>query len=144
MAANEEIETLLSELRQEVPSEQFKNIDRSTAGVRAILAYLSHEEGRATAGQISSHMHVSTARVAVLLKKMLAKGLIVKESDPHDRRIVVVTLSEEGKKLADEMKKNLFTQVGEMIDKVGMERMMEFCAIARELRTVLPPPDIHF
>ncbi len=143
MATQEQIEALLSELRKAPPSDCFQNIDKNAAGFRAILQYLYHSTSTVTAGKISEHMNVSTARVAVLLKKMVAKGLIKKESDSNDARVVVVKLSEQGLKIAEEMHNSVFTQVGKMIDKIGMERMMEFAAIANEVHSIMSPSDLQ-
>lgn len=142
MATKEQIETLLEQLKKAPPSEHFQNIDKNAAGIRAILVYLNETKDKVTAGKISEHMNVSTARVAVLLKKMVAKGLIEKENDSADGRIVVVKLSEHGKQTAEKQKDNLYSHIGEMIDKVGMERMLEFAAISNEIHCVMKKPDV--
>lgn len=142
MATKEQIITLLEQLSKAPPSEHFQNIDKNTAGIQAILKYLSETDGKVTAGNISDHMKVSTARVAVLLKKMVAKDLIEKEQDPTDGRIVVVKLSEHGKQTAARLQENIHRHIGEMIDRVGMERMLEFAAISNEIHSVMKKPDI--
>lgn len=142
MATEEQIKLLWEELRKAPPSEQFENIDKSNVGIRAILKYLSEANETVTAGKISDHMNVSTARVAVLLKKMVAKGLIERTSDPIDRRIVVVRLSEHGAETAEKVREGLYEHIGAMIDKVGMERMLEFAAISKEIRDVMEPSHI--
>lgn len=143
MATQEQIAMLLEELEKAAPYEQFKSIDKNTAGVRAILKYLNETEETVTAGKISRYMNVSTARVAVLLKKMVANGLIEKTDDPEDARIVVVRLSEHGVKTAEKVRESIHAQVGAMIDKVGMERMLEYVAISNEIRSVMKVPDIN-
>ena len=137
MATREQIETLLEQLIQSPPSEPFQRIDQNAAGIQAILKYLSETDEKVTAGKISDHIEVSTARVAVLLKKMAAKGLIEKEHDPKDGRIVVVKLSDKGRQTADTIRDNIYQHIGEMIDKVGMERMLEFAAISNEIHSVM-------
>lgn len=144
MATQEQIEVLLKQLKKAPPSELFKSINENTAGIRAILHFLNETSGIVTAGKISEHMNVSTARVAVLLKKMAERGLIEKDSDPSDARLVVVKLSEEGEKAAEKMKNSVYSQVGTMIDKVGMERMLEFAAIANEIHSLQNVSDIDF
>lgn len=144
MATQEQIEMLLEQLEKTPPSKQFENIDKNTVGIRAIVRYLYETNEKVTAGKISEHMNVSTARVAVLLKKMVAKGLIERENDPADARIVVVRLSEYGTKAAEQMRENVRMQVGAMIDKVGLERMLEFITISKELHSVMNKPDIDF
>lgn len=142
MATKEQIETLLEQLKKAPPSEHFQNIDRNVAGMRAILEYLSQTDEKVTAGKISEHMRVSTARVTVLLKKMVAKGLIEKENDPLDARVVVVKLSEQGKRAADKVREAILGQIGAMIDKVGIERMLEFAAISNEIHSVMKTTNI--
>lgn len=137
MATQEQIDLLLKQLKKAPPSDWFKNIDKNTAGIRAILQYLNETNETVTAGKISEHMGVSTARVAVLLKKMVAKGLIEKENDPSDARIVVVKLSEYGIKTAGNLRDSVYAQVGAMIDKVGIEKMLEFTAISNDIHSVM-------
>lgn len=142
MATVEEIETLLGLLMKAPPSESLQKFDMSTAGIRAILKLLNETEGKMTAGRISELMHVSTARVAVLLKKMTAKGLIEKQTDSEDRRVVVVKLSDSGRATAEKFKAHLYGNIGDMIDKVGMKKMLEFAAISGEIHSVMKKPDI--
>lgn len=143
MATQEQIETLLKRLKKAPPSEPFKSIDKNMAGIRAILHYLNETNDTVTAGKISEHMGVSTARVAVLLKKMSERGLIEKCSAPGDARVVVVKLSEEGEKTAEKLKSGVYSQVGAMIDKVGMERMLEFAAISDEIHSRMAAIDME-
>lgn len=144
MATQEQIERLLEQLKKAPPSEHFQNIDRNTAGIRAILKYLSETDDKVTSGQISEYMQVSTARVAVLLRKMVTKGLIERTNDPSDGRVVVVKLSDYGRQIATKMRENIYTHIGEMIDKVGMDRMLEFAAISNEIRSVMKKPEVDF
>lgn len=137
MATTEQIEVLMEELKKAPPAECFQNFDMSTAGIRAILKILNETDTKVTAGDLSEYMKVSTARIAVLLKKMEAKGFIEKEHDSADGRVVVVRLSNKGKELADKFKANLYAHIGEMIDKIGMDRMLEFAAVSNEIQSLM-------
>lgn len=142
MASQEQIETLLEALQKAPPSHLFQGIDSGAAGMRAILLYLSKQEGIVTAGMVSDSMNVSTARVAVLLKKMEAKGLIAKERDPEDARKINVKLSERGQALAAQAHEQIRTHVEAIIDQIGMERLLEFAAISKEIHAIVQPPEI--
>ena len=142
MATREQIETLLEQLEKAPPSKHFQHIDENTVGIRAILKYLSETNEKITAGKISGQLKVSTARVAVLLQKMEAKDLIEKNKDPDDGRIVVVKLSEHGKQTAQAAKREIYRSIGEMIDKVGMDRMLEFAAISNEIHSIMEKSEI--
>ncbi len=137
MATTEQIEALMEQLKKAPPAECFQNFDMSTAGIRAILKILNETDSKVTAGDLSEFMKVSTARIAVLLKKMEAKGLIEKERDSADGRVVVVKLSAQGKELADKFRANLYAHIGEMIDKIGMDRMLEFAAVSNEIQLLM-------
>lgn len=142
MATEEQVKRLMGELKQAPPSQLFQSIDASTAGMRAILLYLGDMDQVVTAGMVSDYMHVSTARVTVLLKKMEAKGLLEKERNPKDARKVMVRLSAQGQELAEQLHGCMNDRVAAMIDQIGMERMLEFAAIANEIHAIFPPVEI--
>lgn len=137
MATQKEIETLLKAMHKAPPSEHFQRIDKSTVGICAILKYLSENGEQATAGEISKGIGVSTARVAVLLKKMNAKGFIEKQGDPTDGRIVLVRLTERGRDTSNQLRRDMYAQIGALIDRLGMERLMQFAEISREIHSVM-------
>lgn len=121
-----------------------KGLNDTKAGVGAVVKVLNDSPVPISAGTISKKIGVSTARTAVLLKKMSAKNLIVKETDKKDKRKTLVKLSEHGKKTADKMKENLFRHIAFIIDTLGMEKLEQFISLSKEIRSVilnnLPPP----
>ncbi len=90
---------------------------------------------------LSEAMNVSTARMAVLLRKMSEKGLIVKETHALDGRVTVVRLTEHGEAIAGKKREEALRQIGAVIDKVGMERMQEFIRISKEIKEVIRCPE---
>ena len=144
MATSEQIEFIEAELKKIHPVRFMKAINKTQAGIGAVLRLLYESENTVTAGSISEYMNVSTARVAVLLKKMVAKGLIEKENDAGDARVTVVRLSGYGRETVQNLKDDMYRELGEIIDKIGMERMMEFIRISGEIRDTLKVPDFKF
>lgn len=137
MATAEQIERIVDALQAAHPKDLFQTIDETQVGIGAVLRLLYESTEIVTAGKIAEYMNVSTARVAVLLKKMVAKDLIVKEVDANDARVTVVQLSEHGRITVETMRNEIHRQFGTVIDKIGMERMMEFVAISREIQNAL-------
>lgn len=140
MATKAQVEMVLGEFKKmhrPHPSGLLQRIDERQEGVGAVLCLLSESEDTVTAGRISEVLGVSTARVAVLLKKMAAKGLITKERAPSDARVTVVTLTEQGKVVIREMEDDIFRKTELVIDQVGEERVLEFLAIAKEIQSVI-------
>lgn len=145
MATKEEVEYVFDHLMIAKPEEIFMGMDKTKLGVGAVIRLLNTSDRPLSAGEISRSIRVSTARTAVLLKKMLAKGLILKDADELDGRKTLVTLSEKGKQSAQKAKTELFEQLAKAIDVLGMDKIKQFIALSIEIRKTmlknLSPPE---
>lgn len=137
MPTREQVEQVLELLRESNPEDCFKKMNETTMGVGAVLMYLKKAREPVSAGQISQRMNVSTARVAVLLKKMESRGLLVTGGSPTDARVRVARLSAQGERAAVRLEKELYDQTAYLIERVGAERLAEFACISREIQSVL-------
>ncbi len=138
MATKEQIDYIISELPKSHPDNFFKIFNDSNTGIGfAIKLLYSAEDNRLSAGAISEAMGVSTARVAVLLKKMEGKGLITRESDSTDARVTVVCLSGAGKNVAEQMQENMLKHISYVIDQVGMEKLKQFIELSVEVKAAM-------
>lgn len=137
MATEEQIEKIKMLLEDCRPIDFFKRMNETTAGIGAVLRFLYESSDTVTAGKISSFMNVSTARVAVLLKKMAAKNLILKEAGTKDARTTVVRLSAHGLETVQQMRADLYRQLGLLIDRIGLERMTEYALMSKEIHAVI-------
>lgn len=144
MAEKAQIELVFAKMKQARPAEFFKCMDETQAGIGAVLRLLYESSGTVTAGMISDSLQISTARVAVLLKKMSAKGLISKERGILDARTTVVCLTSFGAQVIEEIQNHIYRQIGLAIDTVGESRLLDFIATADELRSVMEPFTFHF
>lgn len=144
MATREQIETIAVLLDESHPSKFMKKRNETNAGIGAVLRFLYESGKPMTAGSISKFMNVSTARVAALLKKMEARGFICRTTGIEDARTVVVNLTEQGAEAVQKIRENMYLDIGVLIDRIGMERLIEYTAISKEIRSVLkgPPVDI--
>ncbi|MDE7326318.1 MAG: winged helix DNA-binding protein [Lachnospiraceae bacterium] len=140
MATKAQIKMVLEEFKKVHPPHPagiLQRIDERQEGVGAVLHLLHESDEMVTAGRISEVLGISTARVAVLLKKMVLKGLIIKEHVQSDARITVVSLTEQGRETIQAIEDEIFYQMGIVIDKVGEERVLEFIAIAKEIQNAV-------
>lgn len=137
MATQAQIDQIISCMEQTKAGRLFDHVDRTKAGIGAVIRILHQAECPVTAGAIAQIMGVSTARVTVLLKKLEAKGLIVRERDRLDARVTKVRLSEQGVQVDERLRAELSQKIGAVIDAVGMERMIEFATIANEIGQAL-------
>ena len=144
MATQEEISKIIVLLDESHPAKFVKKHNETNAGIGAVLNLLYDSHQPITAGSISKYMNVSTARVAALLKKMEARGFISRQAGKEDGRTVVVHLTETGMETVRKLRENFRRDVGILIDTIGMERLIEYTSISKEIRAVLkgPPADI--
>ena len=129
--------TLIQQFVSTRPHRLFQQMDDSTHGIGCVLRYLE-ETGRAvSAGEISEHMKVSTARVAVLLRNMQEKDLIVKSPDPNDARKTMVTLSLHGKESIRQKKEQFIRYFMHVAECIGEEKFEEFIRISEEIHDIV-------
>lgn len=134
----EEKEKLAEEFIQSRPTKFPEEINATNAGIGLVMKLLrTSAEGKLTAGDISVAMGVSTARVAVLLKKMEKKDLIVKTGDENDARVTVVSLSETGLKTINEARRDAIDRVSMVIDKLGEDKIRSFIDLSLEVRNTM-------
>lgn len=69
----------------------------SSRGENEVLMALFHAGGSLTPGEIGSCAHVSSSRVANILRSLEEKGLVTRAHSSEDRRLVNVSLTREGR-----------------------------------------------
>lgn len=77
MATEEQVDEFIALVDETRPVHLFHHIDETTVGAGGIMRMLccaKEGDDPVTAGAIAEELHVSTARVAALLKNMEAKG----------------------------------------------------------------------
>lgn len=129
MATDEQVDEFIALIDETRPVQLFHHIDEATVGAGGIMRMLCCAkvgDDPVTAGAIAEELHVSTARVAALLKNMEAKGLISRERAASDARVTVVTLTPHGRALADAAYRNVRNHAAAIIDSVGIERLRAF------------------
>lgn len=119
------------------PRRLVQQMDDSTHGIGCVLRYLEETDRAVSAGEISGHMKVSTARVAVLLRNMQEKDLIVKSPDPDDARKIMVTLSAHGKEIIRQKKEQFIRYIMHIAERIGEERFEEYIRISEEIHDIV-------
>lgn len=137
MATDEQIRRVFQGIGKMHPEQMCKHMDETQAGLGGVMRLLYKEKEPITAGTISEKLGISTARVAVLLKKLEAKGKIRKQRDSTDARKTLVQLTDLGIEWIHETWKKIYDQMGNMIDTIGEERLMEFIEVGIEIRKIM-------
>lgn len=137
MATKEQVDKVFAAVEDSKPKDLSKITNETMSGIGAVLRFLYESDRDITAGQISSFMNVSTARVAALLKKMEARGLIVKSTGENDARTTVVRLSSKGIETVKIMKEKMIRDISAVIDKIGMEPFLEYIEMTKRISSII-------
>lgn len=107
--------------KKRVPSGMPKN-----AAECALLGTLATAGGTLTSGEIAERMQMSTARIAALLRNLEEKGQVKRHKDPKDKRVIYVTLTEDGKDELSHCIHHLIDDIAYLYAKLGREKMNQF------------------
>ena len=79
----------------------------------------------------------------MLLKKLVAKGLVTKGRDPVDARVTVVALTPLGAQTVQDLADHMHQQVGLRHRPDWRSRLLDFVRTAQEIKGLLTPPKLN-
>ncbi len=131
---------LMSELDRH-PHAPPDNVSAALRGEAAVLRLLGTNGEAMCAGGISQKLNMRTSRIAAVLNSLEKKGLIARQTDPQDKRRVMVHLTDEG------MRKHLRHAAGArahtvaMLTALGERDAEDFVRVVGRLLDILPTLD---
>ena len=129
-------EELLHVMKLFYSAKSQKMINDAMKGEEFVLQYISLSGGEALPGEIGVEMNVSSARIAQALNSIESKGLIVRQIDKKDRRRILITLTEEGKRTAEEHRKQIIELAEKMLQLLGEHDAKEYVRITGKLAEI--------
>lgn len=96
-----------------------------------------YRKGPLTPSQLAASMKTTTGRVSALLSALEKKGQITRESDPDDRRVVHVNLTEAGRERAECQRESMREAVCWIFSQMGERRAREFVELTEEFTTYM-------
>lgn len=101
-----------------------------------ILYYLFHK-GEATMREVAEHLFVSPAAVTGLVDKLVKMGFIYREFSSSDRRVIIVTLTEKGKKVISKIKSQTSRLFLKIFKKLSAQEKNIFLKITEKMEKLL-------
>ena len=136
MAEEKDIDRIIETMFKKKPDTVNRKFAAENAGMNCVMRILDDAGGPMLAGDISRKACFSTARTAVLIKKMQEKGFVRREEDKKDRRKALITLTEKGSREVQQSTGEFREMVARLIDEIGMKELDEFCATAEKIRVI--------
>lgn len=134
---DQETERLINQISELFPQKHFGKFTRnhpeggSTAGI--VMRCLLDSDSTVTPGDLSRELGVTGPRITVILNELEKRGHILRETSPTDRRSVVVTLTEAGRKRVEEYNAHRRDCVARLVERIGPE---DARVLARVLKTI--------
>lgn len=98
-------------------------------GEMFILNYLINEQSDTLPSELAAAMNTSTARVAMALKSLETKGFIRRRIDKDDRRKVIVSITEEGRRLVLSERREMRDRMARILRELGEDDTREYMRI---------------
>jgi len=127
--AEEFLEVFANTLRRPIP-EKTIDIYRGECG---LLMYLCNIHNGASAGELSEVLDVGSGRIANALKDLESKGHIVRVRCPHDKRQVLVHLTEAGKAYVESRHSELLERTALLIRELGEDDAKTFISLLKRV-----------
>lgn len=105
-------------------------------GELRMAGFLYTGHGGATAGELSTLLGVSTARVAATLKSLEKKDIICRCRDPKDRRRVLVYLTPRGQSVAEQRFDQAVSMIAAAFRALGEADTREFLRLSRRMEEI--------
>ena len=125
---------IIDKINKVNPFDFLNLIDKNGQGMNSILSYLKTKKENVTAGELAIQLNVSTARIAVLLKKLEKFNMIVKKISPLDARVTIVEITEIGKKHIEEETNKSISIMQKILKKVDPKEIEEFIRLATKIK----------
>ena len=114
-----------------------RQMSKFSQGMYFALQFLTTHHGIVHPRDLSQGMAVSSARVAALLNRMEAQGLIRREPDSDDNRQVIIVVTEEGAGLLRDMREKLLDGIAKALEAIGPEDASAYLRIQHKMMDAL-------
>lgn len=110
------------------------------SGVFLLLKILRNKRKAMAAGELSSKMKVSSARMAAMLNNLSQKGYIKKEKTEDDGRKTIVTITKDGQNALAKREGKVVGLIDKLLKKLSskdIKNLLEICKkLARQQKQV--------
>lgn len=133
MCYTELAEELLKNMTLANKSKPLAKLSKIIHGEMFALQMIALHDNDITPGDISKAAGTSPARIAAELNNLEHKGLITREIDPVNRRRILICLTAEGKKIADEHRCDVINAATLLLKQLGKKDAKEYVRIIGKL-----------
>ena len=113
-----------------------KKFDPSRFVLKAVMMH-----GPVRMSEIGRHMGISKPYMTALVDKLISEGLVERVSDPDDRRVVNVKITDAGKKVIREFAKDIREAVVKNLSSLDSEDISTLYEVQKKIRHIVSKLD---
>ena len=134
MNYNEKAEEIFNSLtnRKKFVDKMLSNISQGESGV---LLYLLNNDS-VSQSELSEKLNITMPRVAAIINTLQDKMLVIKKTDPNDKRKTIITMTEKGKKDILQKRKNAIIFIESIIKELTDEEIMQYISITKKIEEI--------
>ena len=138
MLTDEEILTMIRKAFGPVEHKRSERMDSLSRGVPFVIRYLmENDDQEVTAGDLSSALDVSSARMASILNVLESTGSIKKYKSMSDKRVTVVRLTPKGRQEGERNQTEFVASMRKVIEEIGIEEFTHYLQTTDRIRSIL-------
>lgn len=95
------------------------------------------DSGELSMSELADQLAVSPPSASVLVDRLVEKGIFCREHSTTDRRKVVVRVSPEGEKIAEEITTQILRFFVVLVEQIGIDTAQKWCDVLTRVKTAL-------
>lgn len=138
-----ELIALTRRLKSQRPAASPSMAGLSTMEIHALVMLFRADEEQITIkpSDIAHRFHVSPSAVSQFLKSLEQKGYIVRTRAKNDSRSVIIALTEKGRGLSADLRRERSEAFAKLVEKVGVDEMKHFAATLEKICVYMEESD---
>jgi len=109
------------------------NISQGESGV---LLYLLNSNNNVSQSDLSEKLDVSIARIVAIINTLQKKELIEKKIDANDKRKTIISITEAGKEIITQRKKQAIQFIENVIKELDEKEIEQYIAINKKIEEI--------
>ena len=109
------------------------NISQGESGV---LLYLLNSNNNVSQSDLSEKLDVSIARIVAIINTLQKKELIEKKIDANDKRKTIISITEAGKEIITQRKKQAIQFIDNVIKELDEKEIEQYIAINKKIEEI--------
>lgn len=114
-----------------------KNLNSTLSVPQIFLLHILQKNGTCTPSNIAQIMGVTSGAITSLTDRLHKQGLIIRERNENDRRVVMISLTDPGKELSQKLEQASIKHLATIFDKLPAEDIDNLINIFHRLRDVV-------